>query len=267
MGNSKDHSEFFAHFDYLIPELLRVTVPGRLCCIHCKDLPLYMNRDGAAGLYDFPGEIVRHMVQGGWTFHSRITIWKDPVVEMQRTKNHGLLHRNFAVRGEVCRQGLADYVLVFRAWKEGIADLQVNHHPQPGAFIGDNPPVNWDSQRDYSIQLWQRYASPVWFDIRQQRVLDYRSARSEEDEKHICPLQLDVIERCLWLWSNERDIILDPFAGICSTGHVALTANRRFVGCELKDAYCANGQKILNAVAVTQSQTSLFEEISHVSLS
>jgi len=257
MGNSKDHHEFFAHMDFLISELLRVTKPGRLCCVHCKDLPLYMNRDNAAGLYDFPGNLVRHFVEGGWTFHSRVTIWKDPVTEMQRTKNHGLLHKNFASRREVCRQGMADYVLVFRAWKGDISDKQISHAPEPGSFIGEEPPTSYRDSRDYSIQVWQRYASPVWFDIRQQRVIDYREARSEDDAKHICPLQLDVIERCLWLWSNPREMILDPFAGICSTGYVALQEDRQFIGCELKPEYCQTGLKNLEAALASKKQLAL----------
>lgn len=260
MGNSKDHAEFFTHMDFLLPELYRVTIPGRLCAVHCKDLPLYMNRDGAAGLYDFPGDLVRHFEAGGWTFHSRVTIWKDPVTEMQRTKNHGLLHKNFAVRGEVCRQGMADYVLVFRAWKAGMPDKQIAHTPEPGTFIGDNPPHAFKSPLDYSIQVWQRYASPVWFDIRQQRVLNYREARTEDDEKHICPLQIDVIERCLWLWSNPGDTVLDPFAGIASTGFVALQNNRRFIGCELKPEYCDVGKKNLALALSGRQQLSLLRE-------
>lgn len=258
MGNSKDHEEFFFHMDFLISQLFRVTAPGRLCCIHCKDLPLYMNRDGAAGLYDFPGNIVQHFVKGGWTFHSRITIWKDPVTEMQRTKNHGLLHKNFAARREVCRQGMADYVLVFRAWKDSMEDRQIASMPPPGTFIGENAPTNWRSDRDYSIQVWQRYASPVWFDIRQQRVLDYRHARAEDDEKHICPLQLDVVERCVWLWSTPRDICLDPFSGIGTVGYVALQNDRRYIGTELKEEYVEVSMKMLQEALNNRDQQDLF---------
>ncbi len=237
MGNCTSDVEFFEHFAYLLPELYRVTKPGRLCCVHCKDLPLYMNRDGAAGLYDFPGRIVAAFEAAGWTFHSRVTIWKDPVIEMQRTKNHGLLHKNFRARREVCRQGMADFVLVFRAWKDGQPDKQITHDPIPGDFIGGEPPKHWDSERDWSIQTWQKYASPVWFDIRQTNVLEARVARDHKDEKHICPLQLDVIERCIWLWSNPDDCVLSPFAGIGSEGYVALKMKRQFIGVELKESY------------------------------
>ena len=237
MGNSKDHEEFFYHFDFAIRELLRITKPGRLAAVHCKDLPLYMGRDGAAGLYDFPGRTVKSFEAAGWTFHSRVTIWKDPVTEMQRTKNHGLLHKNFAIRGEVCRQGMADYVLVFRKWTNEMEDQQIQHKPTPGEFIGENAPEKWNDQRDYSIQVWQRYASPVWDDIRQTRVLQYRNSGSTEDERHICPLQLDVIERCIYLWSNPGDTVFSPFAGIGSEGYESVRRGRKFVGIELKPEY------------------------------
>jgi DNA modification methylase/superfamily II DNA or RNA helicase len=260
MGNSADHREFFQHFDYLAPELFRVTQPGRLCAIHCKDLPLYMNRDGAAGLYDFPADIGRSMTAAGWTFHSRVTIWKDPVTEMQRTKNHGLLHKNFTDRGEVCRQGMADYLLVFRAWKPEQEDRQVQHIPQPGTFIGEKPPESWDSDRDWSIQLWQRYASPVWFDIRQPRVLAIRGSRAEQDEKHICPLQLDVIERCIFLWSNAHDLVFDPYGGIGSTGYVALQTARRSLAVELKRSYVQQAVGHLERAVRDKDQGKLFPD-------
>ena len=242
MGNNDSNEKFFEHFQYLIPELWRITKLGRLCVVHCKDLPLYMNRDGAAGLYDFPGRLIQEFERqrfgndlARWAYHSRVTIWKDPVIEMQRTKNHSLLWKNFTARGEVTRQGMADYLIVFRKWDAEMPDKQV--HNMPGEFIGSMGPSTWDSDRDYSIQVWQKYASPVWFDIRQTRVLNYRLARSEKDEKHICPLQLDVIERSLDIWTNEGDLVFDPFTGIGSTGHVALSMGRRFLGTELKREY------------------------------
>jgi DNA modification methylase len=260
MGNSADHEEFFRHFAYLVPELFRVTKPGRLCAVHCKDLPLYMNRDGAAGLYDFPADIGRVFTAAGWTFHSRVTIWKDPVTEMQRTKNHGLLHKNFAERGEVCRQGMADFLMVFRAWKPNQEDKQISHVPEPGAYVGENPPETWDSERDWSIQLWQRYASPVWFDIRQPRVLAFREGRDERDEKHICPLQLDVIERCIYLWSNPGEVVFDPFMGIGSTGYAALHAGRKALGVELKRSYVDQAVRHLERAVRDKDQGQLFPD-------
>ena len=241
MGNSADHEEFFEHMGFMIRELYRITVNGRLAAIHCKDLPAYMGRDGAAGLIDFPGACIRAFEAGGWQYHSRVTIWKDPVTEMQRTKNHGLLHKQLCKDSAASRQGMADYLLVFRKWAEG--DFL---HPVRGTsplirfdkYIGDEGPTTNRTERDYSIQVWQRYASPVWFDINQTKVLQgSRHATSEDDERHICPLQLDVISRSLHLWSNPDDLVFSPFAGIGSEGYVALQNGRRFVGVELKESY------------------------------
>lgn len=232
MGNCADDTEFYEHFRYLVPELWRTLSTGRLCVVHCKDLPLYMNRDGAAGLRDFPGQLIRlfedtepypgaHAHNDRWVYHSRVTIWKDPVIEMQRTKNHGLLYKNLKVRGEVCRQGMADYIIVFRKWREDMeATPHVLHNPE-----------------DLPLEVWQRYASPVWSDINQTRVLNYRIAKEAEDEKHICPLQLDVIDRCVELWTNRGETVYSPFAGIGSEGYESVLMGRRFVGAELKRAY------------------------------
>jgi hypothetical protein len=250
MGNANDYDEFFTHYRFLIRELHRVTMPGRLAVVHCKDLPRYMNRDGAAGLYDFPGEIVRAFEGEGWQYHSRVTIWKDPVIEMQRTKNHGLLHKNFVQRGAACRQGMADYLVVFRKWTDDMNEYpEVEQYRHVGDYVGTEPPTATVPKKipawykgtkidyDYSVAVWQRYASPVWFDIDQTRVLNFRMARGNEDEKHICPLQLDVIARSIDLWSNEGDIVFSPFAGIGSEGYIALLFGRRFIGIELKREY------------------------------
>lgn len=251
MGNSANDDEFFAHFGYLISDLRRVTVNGRLCAVHCKDLPAYKGRDGAAGLIDFPGRIIREFEARGWQYHSRVTIWKDPVTEMQRTKNHGLLHKQLCKDSSASRQGMADYLIVFRKW-DGDEFPKPVHGATPecrfDSYVGDEPPENVKSPRDMSIQVWQRYASPVWFDIRQQRVLQgSRNATSESDEKHICPLQLDVIERAIALWTNENDLVFSPFTGIGSEGYCAVKAGRRFIGAELKESYwaqaCGNLEK------------------------
>ncbi len=255
MGNSSGHGEFFEHFGFLAAGLLRATKNGRLCSIHCKDLPLFKNRDGAAGLYDFPGGLVKSMETAGWTFHSRCTIWKDPVLEMQRTKNHGLLHKNFAKRREVTRMGMAEYVLTFRKNEGEVPDCLVDSPAMPGDYIGGDPPERWDSQRDYSIQTWQKYASPIWMDIRQTNVLNVRSAREDKDEKHLCPLQLDVIERCVWLWTNPGDVVYSPFAGVGSEGYVAVKMGRQFVGVELKRAYF---EKACEYLGETATQMALF---------
>ena len=240
MGNSADDAEFFEHYKFLIAETYRVIKPGRLVAVHCKDLPLYMNRDGSAGLSDFPGHIVIAHEACGFTYHSRVTIWKDPVIEMQRTKNHGLLHKNWTDRSEVVRQGMADYLIVFRKFRGlEVPDKQITHHVsgETHEFQGEGRPEHYDSDRDYSIQVWQRYASPVWFDINQTRVLNIQQAREQNDEKHICPLQLDVIARSIDIWTNPDDLILSPFAGIGSEGYEALRIGRRFIGIELKESY------------------------------
>lgn len=261
MGNCVDHQEFFQHFSYLIPELLRVTRPGRLCAVHCKDLPTYKNRDGAAGLYDFPGELRAAFERGGWQFHSRVTIWKDPVIEASRTNNHGLLFRNFSERAEVCRQGAADYLLIFRKHVEGMPDKQVQQRRTPGDYIGTSPPTSYKDERDYAIQVWQRYASPVWFDIDQTDVLNFQIARENEDEKHICPLQLGVIRRCIDLWTMPGELVFSPFAGVGSEGVAALELGRRFVGIELKRAYWQHARRYLEDAAFQQAQPNFLDLI------
>lgn len=237
MGNSADDDEFFDHYRYLIREKFRITKPGRLTAVHCKDLPTYAGRDGAAGMKDFPGRIIREHEAAGWVYHSRVTIWKDPVIEMQRTKSHGLLHKNFTQRTEACRQGMPDYLLVFRKWTPDMPDGQVNQRREPGDYIGENPPIGWTDNRDYSIQVWQRYASPVWFDIQQTNVLNIQQAREGQDEKHICPLQLDVIARSIDLWTNKGDLVFTPFLGIGSELYQAIKMGRRGMGSELKPSY------------------------------
>lgn len=265
MGNCADRDEFFTHFRYLIPELRRITKPGRLCAVHCKDLPTYRNRHGAPGLYDFPGELVRAFEDAGWQFHSRVTIWKDPVIEAARTNNYGLLFGNFTKRAEVTRMGMADYLLVFRRHEEGMPDKQVTQERTPGDFIGTNPPTSYRDDRDYAIQVWQRYASPVWFDIDQTDVLNYQIAKENEDEKHLCPLQLGVIRRAIDLWTNKPapgqpgEVVFDPFSGVGSAGHVAVQMGRRFVGIELKRAYWNLAQRYLADAERGRAQTSMFD--------
>lgn len=258
MGNAVDDAEFLAHYAYLARELLRVTVPGRLCAIHVKDLPRYGTTHGASGLYDLPGEVTRIMEGEGWQYHSKVTIWKDPVIEMQRTKSYGLLHKSFEDRAEVCRQGMPDYVIVFRKHAADMNVGQVKQHREPGDYIGDNPPGPARSRREYSIQLWQRYASPVWFDINQTNVLNGRIAREGQDEKHICPLQLDVIARIIDLWSLPGETVLSPFAGIGSEGYQAIKQGREFIGIELKRAYWEWAIKHLELANRESAQIDMF---------
>ena len=229
MGNSKDGDEFQEHFGYLIQELYRVIMEGRLVSVHCMNLPAMKSRDGFIGIKDFRGDIIRQFTEAGFIFHSEVCIWKNPVTEMQRTKALGLLHKQIRKDSAMCRQGIPDYVVTFR---------------KPG----ENPePIPHDHDT-FPVYVWQRYASPVWMDIRQSHTLQRKSARDEKDEKHICPLQLDVIERCIDLWTNPDDIVLDPFAGIGSVPYQAVQMKRRAVGIELKDSYFIQANNNMKAV-------------------
>lgn len=261
LGNCKDSEEFFRHYDFIIRELFRVTIPGRLCAVHCKDLPLYACRDGMPGLRDFPGDNIRHFEAAGWVFHSRVTIWKCPVTERERTNNNGLLHKTATRDRSQLRQGMADFLIVFRKPTSNglLSDEPVTLDDGTGfdEYIGEcDPSDNQFHPSPYarkksaagpagrSIDIWRRYAEPVWWDINQTNVLNFKIARDNNDERHICPLQLDVIERAIQLWTNPNDIVLSPFGGIGSEGYVAVKTGRRAVLVELKESYyrqaCAN---------------------------
>jgi len=249
LGNATDHSEFFEHFRFIVRELKRVTIPGRIAAVHCKDLPAYMGRDDYAGLVDFPGDCVKLFESEGWRFHSRTTIWKDPVIEMQRTKNHGLLYKQLRKDSSFSRQGMADYLLMFRRW-DGVAEGEP--FPQPVTHTKDSFPLD----------QWQEWASPVWMTVQQGRILrDYRQGKTPDDERHICPLQLDVIERAVGLWSNPGDLVFSPFAGIGSEGHQALKMGRRFLGIELKESYCAVASKNLEHAEREANAPTLFDAL------
>lgn len=217
MGNCRDDGEFMKQFDYLVSELFRVIKPGRNVSFHCMNLPTTKMRQGFIGLRDFRGDLIRIFQNTGFIYHSEVCIWKDPVVAMQRTKALGLLHKTIRENASMSRMGLPDYVVTMR--KPGDAETRVTH--------GDDLPV----------ALWQKYASPIWDDIDQGRTLNRLPARDENDEKHMCPLQLDVIERCIHLWTNPNDIVFSPFTGIGSEGFCAVRMGRRFVGSELKPQY------------------------------
>jgi DNA modification methylase len=230
MGNASDDAEFLEHYRFLVRDLFRVTKPGRLCVVHCSDLPRTKSTHGEVALYDLPGDIRAVHEAEGWTYHSRVTIWKDPVVEMQRTKALGLLHKQLLKDSCRSRVGMPDYLLVFRKTPadEKTAD-KVGH-----------------DAREFPVDLWQQWASPVWMDIDQTDVLNVRIARDDKDEKHLCPLQLDLIDRAIRLWSNPGDVVLSPFMGVGSEGWGALRAGRKFVGIELKEAYFKQAVKNLS---------------------
>ena len=242
MGNCATDEEFFAHFTYLIEQLYRVTKMGRLAAVHCNDQTRQKGVEGVCGLRDFPGDIIRAFEAKGWTFHSRVTIWKDPVIEMQRTKNIGLLHKQLKKDSCASRMGRADYLLTFR--KNALNEA---NYPDPVTHTAE----------DFPVEQWQQWAAPVWMDVRQTHVLQYRDARDEKDERHICPLQLDVIERCIALWSNPGDTVLSPFAGIGSEGYMALKMKRHFIGTELKDSYYEMASRNLHSAIDERRQETL----------
>jgi hypothetical protein len=271
MGNARSHSEFTEHLRFLLREILRATMPGRLLSMHCMLLPTSKARDGIIGLTDFRGDLIRAAQAEGWAFHSEVTIWKDPVTAMQRTKAIGLLHKQLVKDSAMSRQGIPDYLCTFR--KPGV-------NPEPVEKAQDK---HWPdvTTRD-SIELWQRYASPVWASskgidcegfveycepsndtedkrgIRATETLQYMSAREEKDERHICPLQLEVIQRGVRLWSNPGDVVLSPFAGIGSEGYIATRNGRRFVGFELKRSYYEQAVRNLRNA---RSQLGLFDTL------
>ena len=218
MGNSKGDDEFYNHFIFLAKELYRVTMPGRLLSFHCMDLPLMKERDGVIGLKDFPAIIRKIFEDCGFIYHSKVTIWKNPVTEMQRTKALGLLHKQIRKDSTMNRQGIPDYIVTMR---------------KPG----ENPERVSHTHETFPVDVWQNYASPVWMDIRQSDTLQKKSSREDKDERHICPLQLEVIQRCIELWTNPNDIVLDPFAGIGSVPYTAVKMGRRGSGVELKESY------------------------------
>jgi DNA modification methylase len=238
MGNSKDYNEFLIQFSYLIKELYRVMMSGRNVAVHCMDLPIQKGKHGFIGLRDFSGLLLRAFEDAGFVYASRVTIWKDPVVEMQRTKALGLLHKQVKKDSTMSRVGIPDYVMLFR--KDGERC---------------NPVTN----TDIPVDLWQKYASPVWMDIDYGNTLQgYRNGRDENDEKHICPLQLDTIERLIHLYSNKGDTVFTPFMGIGSEVYQAIKMERKGIGFELKESYFDLAKKNLNSAILEKAQTSLF---------
>jgi DNA modification methylase len=230
MGNSSSHGQFFEHYAHVVRELRRVVKPGRMVAVHCSDLPLRKFRDGDIGLYDFSGDVIRAHLSAGFVLHSKVTVWKDPVVEMQRTKALGLLYKQLQKDSTKSRMGMPDYVCVFRVPGQNAAPVM--HKPV-----------------DFPVDKWQQWASPVWMDIDQTNVLNGRAARANDDERHICPLQLDLIERIVVLYSNPGEVVLSPFAGIGSEGYVTIRAGRKFVGAELKPEYFTAASRTLTEQA------------------
>lgn len=253
MGNARDYGEFGRHFGFIVDELYRVTMPGRMVSFHCANIPTTKTHHGYIGLIDFRGNLIKSFEERGFIFHSEVCIWKDPVIMMQRTKAIGLLHKQLAKDSCMSRQGIPDYLVTMR--KPGI-----NHNPVEGEldrWIGDD---SFRPTGRLSIDIWQRFASPVWMDINQSRTLQKQSAREDKDERHICPLQLDVIERAVELWSNPGDVVLSPFAGIGSEGFVALNSGRKFIGIELKQSYWKQAVENLRLAEVSKEDDLFAQE-------
>jgi len=240
MGNSKTDEEFSDHFAFLVGELYRVLMPGRLVSFHCMNLPTSKERDGFIGIKDFRGELIKMFQDVGFIYHSEVTIWKDPVTAMQRTKALGLLNKQKNKDSALSRQGIPDYLVTMR---------------KPG----QNPKPITHTNEDFPISVWQKYASPVWMDINPSNTLQYRAARENSDERHICPLQLDVIERAVKLWSNPGDVVLSPFGGIGSEGYIAVKDGREFIGIELKKSYFDLACKNLAAAVDESKALTLFD--------
>jgi DNA modification methylase len=235
MGNCRSNEEFFEHFAFLVAELKRVMRPGRNVSFHCMLFPASKERDGFIGLKDFRGDLIRAFQAQGFIFHAETVIWKDPVTQMQRTKALGLLHKSVRENSAMCRMGIPDYLVTMRA-------------------PGDQLDRVTHTRDDYPVDRWQKVASPVWMDINPSDTLQYQSAREHDDERHICPLQLEVIRRGVELWTNPGDVVLSPFAGIGSEGFVSVQMGRKFVGVELKDSYYRQASQNLGAALRTTGE-------------
>ncbi|MBR4591104.1 MAG: site-specific DNA-methyltransferase [Bacteroidaceae bacterium] len=246
LGNSRNDDEFFAHFDFIVKELYRILMPGRIMAVHCMNIPAMKERDGYIGIKDFRGDLIRCFQKHGFIYHSEVTIWKNPVTEMQRTKALGLLHKQIKKDSSKSRMGMPDYIVFMRKQ-------------------GDNPEPITHTNESYPVSLWQNVASPaweltppVWNDINQSNTLN-RMFSDEESEKHIAPLQLDVIERIVKLYSNPDDVVFTPFMGIGSEVYQSAKMGRRAIGIELKDAYFEQAVKNMNSLEDEQAQTSIFD--------
>ena len=256
MGNCKGMDEFFRQYGYLSDQLYRILRTGRLMAVHCKQIVRYKGRDGVSGWTDFRGELIRHYEQHGFTYHSEVVIWTDPVLEMQKTKTQRLLYCQLQRDASHTGIGIPEYLLIFRKWDETKEDqeIPIKHYKNKSECRKDGG----DESQIMDLETWQRYASPVWFDIRRTDVLNARIARDDQDEKHLCPLQLTVIERAIRLWSNPGEVVFTPFMGIGSEAYMAVKMGRKAVGIELKDSYFRQAVKNVKSV-VEETQSSLFD--------
>jgi len=250
LGNSTNDAQFYEHFAHVVDGLHRVTKPGRIVCVDVMNIPAMKERDGYIGLKDFRGDVIRAFQNAGFIFHSEHCAWKDPLIEATRTKALGLMHKQLCKDSSRSRAGIPQYLLAFR--KDGENQEPVAHIDGLTEFCGENPPIHGN----LSHERWRRYASPVWMDIKFGNTLNAKAARDNDDERHVCPMSLDLIERAIQLWSNPGDVVFDPFSGIGSTGYQAIKMGRKFVGSELKQSYFV--QACQNIESAKASQGGLF---------
>jgi DNA modification methylase len=239
MGNCRDAEAFYKHFVFLVKDLHRAMMPGRLVSFHCMNLPSSKERDGFIGVKDFRGDLIRMFQDAGFVFHSEVCIWKDPVTAMQRTKALGLLHKTIRKDSSMSRQGIPDYLVTMRKLGDNPEPIRHFRDVKECKEVCTKEGLSFDEQAGqiFPVEVWQKYASPVWMDINPSDTLQKESAREQADERHVCPLQLQVIQRGLELWSNPGDVVLSPFMGIGSEGFQAIKMGRKFVGAELKESY------------------------------
>lgn len=264
LGNCRTYDEFFTHFGYIVEQLERLLKPGRLVAVHAMDLPTHKSNGEEIGLNDFPGDIVTCFKKYGFIFHSRHVIWKDPLVAATRTKAIGLAHKQIIKDSSMCRTGIMDMILAFR--KKGVNPKPISHERGLTEYYGATPiPHNLErylsdgdtadqSKNKRSHWIWQKYASPVWMDIRQTKVLPFKEAKDKEDQRHLCPLQGDVIVRCLELWTNPGDVVLTPFMGVGSEVYYAIKHGRKGLGIELKPSYFRQAKRNLDSLTRKQQQ-------------
>jgi hypothetical protein len=272
LGNAGTGAAFINQYKFFAEALTRVMKPGRIACVHCTDLPMRKGRDGAIGLQDFSGDLIKAHTEAGMIYHGRVTIWKDPVVEMQRTKALGLLYKQIRKDSAMNRIGMPDYMLMFRAPGDNPDRIEHAAPNDTAAALpiarkwlesmhreglcsqvpSDDLLAELIKHAEFDVYEWQKLASPVWMNIQQGNVLNnYRKAKADGDERHVCPLQLDTIENCLRLYSKPGDVVMDPFNGIGSTGYVALKMMRRYIGFELKPEYAAQADRNLQEAAAS----------------
>jgi len=252
LGNSRNDDEFFTHFEFIVRELYRILMPGRIMAVHCMQIPAMKERDGYIGIKDFRGDLIRLFQKCGFIFHGEVTVWKDPVVEMQRTKALGLLHKQLKKDSSRTRMGLPDYIIFMR--KDGDNEELIEH---------DNESFPVDLWQDYASPVWREFASPVWWNINQSNTLN-KMFSDEESERHIAPLQLDVIERCVKLYSNEGDTVFTPFMGIGSEVYQSVKMGRKAIGIELKHEYFEQAKKNLISLDDEDKQVNLFDYMANL---